>query len=86
MIQIWLACGWKAYVDSPTFFLGLEGQLSHSMLVYRIAKDAAAHLSLIKQRWSDILPLLEKEIDVGDISANGTTQSDGICDGSIVLF
>ena len=44
----------------------------------RRAKGAEMHLGLIKQRWLEIRPLLEKEIDVGDVDSDGETHSDGI--------
>ena len=74
---MWIACGWKTCVDATTFFSGLQVQLFHSQLVTRLAKGTE-RLSAIKERWSEIQPLLEKEIDVGDFGADGKTHSDGI--------
>ena len=76
--QVWIACGWKTCVDTTTFFSGLRGQLDLPQLVTRRAKEAGSHLNTIKHRWSDIQPLLEKGIDVGDAELDGKTHTDGI--------
>lgn len=76
--QVWVACGWKTFVDTATFFSGLKVQLDHPQLVTRRAKGVEDQLDTIKLRWSELRPLLEREIDVGDVESDGKTVSDGI--------
>ena len=79
VLQVWRACGWKTTcVDSTTFFSGMRGQLLHPLLVDRLTKEEQSRFKTIKQRWLDIQPLLEKEIDVGEQWTDGNRQSDGI--------
>ena len=83
---MWVACGWKTCVDSTTFFSGLRAHLDIPQLVTRGAKVAIVHLTTIKQRWSEIQPLLEMGIDVGDAEADGQTHSDGILDYHLMFI